>query len=322
MGLQKILNICYNGFMATLKNVKVVKYKNLAWYKILNPTEKELDWLQQKFNFHFLDIEDCQEKIPRAKIDIYKEYIFMVLHLPLWRGRTREMGVIQINIFLSEDFLVTILDHRLSSLDKLFYKAQKSSKIRQKFFGQSCFYLFYFIFNQLLLGVSPILRQLSYIINEIDKKIMAGKYKEIFEQISLMRRSLILFQTIIKPEIPIFAKLEAGEVKIAQGKYTVYWGNILDRLQWIRDEIDDDQEMLEGLATTNESLVSYKTNEIIKILTIFSVILMPLTLLSGIYGMNIRLPIGHHYFAFWIIAGIMLLISLIMLIFFKIKNWL
>lgn len=305
-----------------MKKIKIVKHKNIKWYNILQPEEKELKLLQEKFNFHPLDIEDCLEKVQRPKLDIYRGYLFFVLHLPRWHRKVYEMETIELKVFLGPDFLITISDIRIPLLNRLFYQAKKEYRKRVRFFKGSSFHLFYFILNQLLINISPVMKNIGQIINDIDKQLLAGNYRQTLEQISVMRRNLILFQTIIKPQIPIFTRLEKGKAKIVNSAYSYYWGNLVDRLRSIWEELEDYSQILEGLATTNESLLSYRTNEIIKILTIFSVVLLPSTLISGIYGMNIKtLPFLYSPFSFFIISGVMVGVVILMLVFFKIKKW-
>ncbi|MFC1711681.1 magnesium transporter CorA family protein [Patescibacteria group bacterium] len=306
-----------------MKKIKIVKHKRISWYKLFQPTEKELNHLKEKFNFHPLDIEDCLEEVQRPKLDIYRSYVFLVLHLPKWNPNTQTLGRAELNVFLGPDFIIIVHDKKIPLLDTLFYQAKNSYQKRTRFFKNSSYYLFYFIFNQLLLSIKPITKQLGQIIKDLDSEILTGNYRHVLQQISVMRRNLILFQTIIKPQIPVLKRLEQGKAKIVNHTYAYYWGNLVDRLRSVWEELDDDIQLLEGLSTTNESLLSYRTNEVIKILTIFSVILLPLTLLSGIYGMNINtIPFLSSQYSFYIISLFMFIIAGVMLLFFKAKKWL
>ena len=305
-----------------MKNIKVLKHKNITWYKVFKPGKKSLKKLQQKFDFHPLDIEDCLETKQRPKLDIYHTYIFMVLHLPHWGDKNPRLETIELKVFIGRNFLITLSENKIPVLDELFYLAKTNGKKRARFFKKSSFHLFYFLFNQLLVDIKPLIKEVGRLIDEIDKQVLSRQYKEVFKQISVMRRNLIVFQTIIKPQIPLFKKLEEGKAKVTKDIYPYYWGNLVDRLRSVWEQLEDYMQILEGLATTNESLLTYKTNEIIKILTIFSVVLLPLTLISGIYGMNIRtLPFLFSPFSFIIISGVMMGIVVLMLVFFKIKKW-
>jgi magnesium transporter len=304
-----------------MNNLKVVTHKKIGWYKLFKPTEKQLKELQKKYNFHPLDIEDCLEPVQRPKIDIYRSYVFLVLHLPKWSPKTQNLGRAELNVFLGPDFLITIHSRKIPTLDSLFYKARQEHRKRKRFFRNSSYYLFYFIFNQLLININPITRQLNQILKQLDDEILQGNYRKVLERITLMRRNLVLFETVIKPQIPVIRKLEQGKAKIVSPTYAYYWGNLLDRLKSIKEEVEDMLQLLEGLSTTSESLLTNRTNQIIKLLTVFSVVLMPLNLIAGIYGMNLNLPLAQNFNAFWILMSLMLSLSLIMIMYFKIRKW-
>lgn len=305
-----------------MKNIKAITHKNFTWYKVFNPEKKTLLQLGKKFDFHPLDIEDCLEKIQRPKLDIYRNYIFLVLHLPYWGTRKTRLETLELKVFVGKNYLITLNEVKIPLLDELFYQAKTSPEKRARFFRASPFHLFYFLFNQLLIDTNPLIKEIGRMIDHIDQEVMRGQYREVFQISSVMRRNLIIFETIIKPQIPIFRRLEQGKANVTSGRYPYYWGNLVDRLRSIWEQLEDYLQILEGLSVTNESILSHTTNEIIKILTIFSVVLLPLTLISGIYGMNIgTLPFLHSSYSFFIISGIMFGVVMIMLLYFKWKKW-
>jgi magnesium transporter len=160
------------------------------------------------------------------------------------------------------------------------------------------------------------------IIEEIDQKVFSVKPQDIIEQISFLRRNVIYFETMIKPELTYFSSIEDIHHELLSYDTKIYFTNISDHLKKVWDRLDDIRELVDNLSRTFEGYFSFKTNETIKVLTIFSVILMPLTLLSGIYGMNLNiLPFAEHPLALAIITAMMLGIVLAMLIVFKIRKW-
>ena len=137
----------------------------------------------------------------------------------------------------------------------------------------------------------------------------------------MIRRDVINFRRIIKPQIPVIASLEHKEMPFLQEELEAYFGDMADHVAKIWDILEDYKEVIEGLADTNDSLTSYRLNEVMKILTTISVIMLPLTLVSGIYGMNIPLPVQEHPLAFAIIMGIMMAIAVGMLAYFRRRGW-
>jgi magnesium transporter len=138
----------------------------------------------------------------------------------------------------------------------------------------------------------------------------------------MTRRNIVVFETMIKPALPIFGDLEKGKYKELNGEMVQYWSNILDHLQKIWDRLEDNKELIEGISRSHESLVSSRTNEIIKVLTMFTAILLPLTLVASIYGMNVPLPGQHNVESFPILMALMLGLAIGMTFFFKYRDWL
>jgi len=300
--------------------IPLVSFRNTKWISIKGPKKEHIEYLAQNFPFHPLDLEECLSRIQRPKLDSYANYTSLVLQFPVMeKGK---FIASELNVFIGPNYLVTLHNEKLELVDQLFAKCKKSKRETAYYLKLGPGRLLYTIVDQLVDACFPLLEAMGKDIERIDRQLFEISAKGIVEKISIIRRNAIIFQTIVKPQIAIFAELEKGNRPFLNGNLKAYWGNINDHLHKIWDQLEDYRELIEGLAATNESLLSFRTNEIIKILTIFSVVLMPLTLLSGIYGMNLKyLPLAHHPFALEIISGIMLSLIISMLAFFKKKRW-
>ncbi|MEG1762233.1 MAG: CorA family divalent cation transporter, partial [Bacteroidales bacterium] len=148
--------------------------------------------------------------------------------------------------------------------------------------------------------------RISAEIELINRELFNKKAVQTIERISVTRRNIILLNTIFKPQLRLFHKFESGEIK-GYSPETMemedYWGNILDSYQKMWDMVEDNGELIEGLAKTFDSLQTNRTNEIVKIMTFISTLFLPLTFLTGLYGMNVDLPFMEKE---WIFGGILL----------------
>lgn len=188
--------------------------------------------------------------------------------------------------------------------------------------GNGPVFLAYHIIDALVDSCFPIINDISTTIDDIDKKLEDPQSEKTLESIPLTRRNIVVLHTMIKPIIPLFRQIEEGKYRELNGDMQPLWGNVLDHLLKIWDRLEDNQELLEGISVSNESFLTSKTNEIIKVLTIFSAIILPLNLLASIYGMNIRgLPVAEDQFVFILLLILMFGISAGMLIVFKLKRW-
>jgi magnesium transporter len=167
-----------------------------------------------------------------------------------------------------------------------------------------------------------IVERLGTEIDFISRELFSSRAEKIIEQISIIRKNIIQMNTMFKPQLRLFKMFESGEVKGFADDMEEYWGNILDFYQKMWDMVDDYGELVAGLSSTFDSLQANKTNEIMRMLTIISTIVLPLTFISGLYGMNVGLPMANFPFAFLYVIGICLLISVVLIVFFIKKHWL
>lgn len=301
-------------------NIPTISYKNTKWISIKQPTKEHTEWLGQNFSFHPLDLEDSLSRVQRPRMDSYTNYVSLVFQFP--SVENRKLIASELNAFVGKDYLVTLHNERLDIVDDLFKKCRQSKKETTHYLKLGPARLLYTLADRLVDACFPILEEIGQGIEEIDKQIFEMNQKNIVEKISLIRRNVIIFQTMIKPQITIVSELEKGGKTLLNGSLKTYWGNINDHLHKIWDRLEDYHELIEGLSATNESLLSHRTNEIIKVLTIFSVVMLPSSLLAGIYGMNLaHMPFARHPAALAIIAAIMFSILTLMLAFFKKRKW-
>jgi len=161
-------------------------------------------------------------------------------------------------------------------------------------------------------------------LDHISQEMFDKKAEKTIERISVTRKNLILLNTAFKPQLRLFQKMESGVIKGFTPDMEDYWGNNLDSYQKMWDSIEDYQELIQGFSLTFDSLQANRTNEIMKVLTTISTILLPLTFLTGLYGMNVDLPLQEgstDTTAFLIIVGAMILIVISLLFYFKKRRW-
>lgn len=309
------------GIIKTMSGPTIF-FKNFYWINISPLTREKLTFLKKGLRFHPLHIEDVRSiKTQRPKVDFTKDYLFLVLHFPLKTPGKRSIRIGELNVFLGKDFLITIHQKALPFVDRLFTRISKSEKKKERFLENGPAFLFYYLMERLLARSFSLVDGLGERIERIDKQIFSPKGRSILEEISFVRRDIILAHTILKPQITVFADLERKENEIIDPKFSGYWGDLSDNFKKLTDRLEDYRELIEGLASTYESLLTHRINEIMKVLTIFSAVLLPLSLLAGIYGMNIPLPFASSPYALLIISTIMFSLLSGMLFHFKKRGW-
>jgi magnesium transporter len=272
---------------------------------------------------HPLNLEDLLSPMERPKIDDDDNYIFLVMQFPVWDAAKRLSRPREVDMIVGRGYVVTVHDGTLKPLVQLWRQCQENPEALHNLLGRSASHAFYDILDKLVDYFFPILRKVDANIRAIEESIFTAEARTIIRDIALVRRDIIALRRIIRQQVPIMENLERKERPILQEELDEYFGDILDHLYKARDIIDEDYEIIAGLSETADTLINNRVNEVIRILTVISVIMLPLTLISSIYGMNISsLPFAQHEHSFLIVNGIMLLIAVGMLVYFRIRNWL
>jgi len=272
-------------------NVRSIKQGKVTWYYIERPTRNEVEFLAQQFHFHPLDLDDVLSRIQRPKIDEYDDYLFMVLHFPVFDKQNRITKPSELDIFVGENYVVTVhCAGDLKPLARFFEECETNNEIRQRYLGRSSGFLLYHILDRLVNSCFPILDKVTQNIDDIEDVILKRPVPETVLQISMIRRDLISFRRVIHPQIAVIETLERQEYPFFKEDQEVYFGDIADHIRKIWDGLEDCKEVIDGLSDTSNWLTSHRIQEIMRILTIIMGLMAPPTLIAGIYGMNIPLP--------------------------------
>lgn len=306
-----------------ITKIEKIKLNDIVWVNITNPDEYAMRKLYRKYKFHHLDLEDCLSEIQRPKIDEYDKYLFIVLHLPVEFGRTKTIIQSEVNIFIGQNYFITI-NKGNKGLNDLFENCKKKKKLKEEFMGKGTGYLLYKVVDDLFTDCFPLLDDLSKDINELEKTAFDIKHqKDMLADILMTKKDLINFRRIIVSQRALIAQLEHKNKKFLPENLEVYFDDVVDKVEKIWNNLENVKDLVESLQDTNESLISHNINNVMKVLTVFSVTMLPLTFITGLYGMNLNnLPLAQHPMSFFIVAGIMGGIVSIMLLFFKYKKWL
>jgi len=280
--------------------------------------------LQERFGWHPLDIEDVLSRRQRPKIDEYTEdgYLFVVLHFPVYDKTVQRLNAAELDTFVGQDYLVTLPNVELLPVTRLFRRCEEDEELRDQLFSKGSGYLFYHVLDDLFDYCFPILDKIAYKLDSIEDDVFEGRSEEVVRDISDAKQEIISYRKIIKPERATLRVLERQVERFLPEDLEVYFDDIVDAAERIWDLLDNHKEVVEALEQTNESVISHRQNRVLLLLTLVSVILLPLTLVTGLFGMNVRFPGFETARAFWIICGAMLAIAIGLIAYFRSKRWL
>lgn len=302
-------------------SIKSIAWDKLTWVNIEQPTEVETKYLAENYPFHTLDLDDCLSRIQLPKVDEYDEYFFMVFHFPVFNPEARVTTASQVSIFIGEDYLITLHQGDLKPLVTLFRSCEANEKTREESMGRSPGYLLYLVLDRLVNYCFPILNRIGENIDDVENLIFGENPREALAGVALLRRDIISFRRIIRPQTEAVETLEQKEWPVFKEDPEIYFGDIADHLRKISGILDDYRDVVEGLSDTNDVVISFRTNEVMRVLTVIATIMMPLTLIASIYGMNIKLPLADSSLSFPLTVAVMLFVIFGMLAFFRSKRW-
>ena len=299
---------------------RIIRQENcVLWVDMCKPTDEESFVLTHDFAFHPLAIEDVIAEKPRTKIDDYDRYLFLVFQIVDYIGREEGLKISEIDLFLSNNSVVTVHyeDHRI--FDYLYHRADRDERLMSR----GVDFLFHALIDTIVDNYNTTLDILEYEVDQIEDDVLGASDEDTLKSIFTLRRDIVHLRRIVMPQMEVLNRLSRNEFKLVSSKAAVYFSDIHDHLVRIDDIADFHREILNSSLEVYYSSVSTKTNEIIKVLTIFTVLFIPPTFLVGLWGMNFDfMPELDWKYGYLFALLIMFSIVVGLLLFFRKKKWL
>jgi magnesium transporter len=305
-------------------NVEQIDAAGLRWVNIEWPGALERSWLEEHFDFHALDLEDVLSRNQRPKIDVYDDYLFIVLHLPVFDSAVGRLGTGELDLFVGPDYMVTIPNQPLQPVEYLFERCRAKEELREQLFSRGSGYLLYRLVDDSFDYCFPMLRKIGNKLDALEDDIFEERAEEVVRDISNVKQEIINFRKVIRPQRPVLRDLEKVKQRYLANDIDleIYFDDIVDSHERIWDMLENYKEVAEALEETNESVISHRLNDILRVLTSISVVILPLTLIASIWGMNVRVPGQDNLADFFVILGAMALILVGMVFYFRRRGWL
>jgi magnesium transporter len=306
----------------TVADPEIIEAAGIRWIHIESPRSADRDWLEEHFDFHQLDYEDVFSRNQRPKLDQYDDYVFIVLHFPLFDKDSGRILTAELDLFMGPDFLITLPNIPLPPLAAMFDRYREKLDLREEVFSKGPGYLLYKIVDTGVDASFPMLRKTSLKLERLEDDIFEGKSSEIVRDLSDTKQEIINFRKIVRPQRAVLRDLERTKQRYLQEELEIYFDDISDAAERIWDTLENYKEVIEGLESTNESVLSHRLNESFRILTAASVLLLPLTLIASIFGMNVAFPGEGQPLTFLLILALMAVLLAALVILFRRRGWL
>ncbi len=301
--------------------VEQIDAAGLRWINIERPRPIDRAWLEERFDFHPLDYEDVFSRNQRPKVDEYDDYLFVVLHFPRYDKTIGRLNAAELDVFVGPDFVITLPNERLHPLEYLFTRSQANEEFRESLFSKGAGYLLYKIVDDCVDASFPMLAKIGNKLERIEDSIFEGRSDEVVRDISDAKQEIINFRKIVRPQRAALKDLEHHK-RYVPANLEIYFDDINDASERIWDMLENFKEVVEGLESTNESVLSHRVNDVLRVLTAFSVIILPLTLIASVFGMNVHFPGEGSNAMFWVILSVMLVTLVGMAAYFRRRGFL
>ncbi len=294
--------------------------ENLVWVDMEAPTAADVQILSDVFHFHPLTIEDAVETRNQPKIESYNKYLFLIVHGVTMQTNTTNFITNELDVYLGKNFVVTFHHDTFRSIDTV------KSIVRNNPFvcERGADYLLHQILDHLIDLYIPVVDDFDMAINELEDRIfqMKNGNNKVLREILDLKRSVGRLLRISSKQLDVFSRLANGEFSVIDEHIVPFYRDIYDHLHRVSTLGENYRELVSGLLNIHFNIIANRTNDIVKFLTIFSAIILPLSLIAGIYGMNFEyMPELKTRYGYFITLASMIVVSIALLIYFWRKGW-
>ncbi|MFA5961069.1 MAG: magnesium transporter CorA family protein [Parcubacteria group bacterium] len=298
-----------------------IKTEKFSWIDFAEPNADDILKIQKRFKLHPLVVEEFSTPTLRPKAAEYDNCVYLAIHIPLYDSENKTTYPGELDIVICENTLITSHDVEIYQLSEFFNEVKKNKKKRELYMSQSPAALLRYLLEMLLESCFPRLDHISKKLDFVEKEIFAQHEKEMVFEISLVKRDILNFRRTMKPQKSVFESL-TQEHKFIERELRPYFQDLIGTNIRIWNMLESAKETIESLEATNNSLLSNQLDMTMKVLTIFSAVMLPMTVYSNILAMSADIPFGKNPNAFWIHLSIMFALSLATITFFKVRKWL
>lgn len=271
-------------------------------------------------NLHPLVIEDIHNTYQRPKVEDYEDYLYIVLKMISWDGDSKELQGEQVSLILGQNYVLSFKEDPGDIFDPVRSRLREGKGRLRK---MSADYLAYALLDQVVDHYFIVLENLGEQIEDLEDELVTNPDSSTLQTIHHLKRELIFLRKSVWPLREAISSLERGESPLFQPETLVYLRDVYDHTIQVIDTIETFRDMVSGMLDIYLSSISNRMNEVMKVLTIIATIFIPLTFIAGVYGMNfVNMPELQWPWGYFMVWGVMIIIFIGMLIFFKRKKWL
>lgn len=293
---------------------------SVTWIDLRAPSRDDLHAVGERFQFHPLAVEDAVKRRQRPKLDVYQNHLFFVLYALEFLADRRELDTQELAVFVTESVIVTVHAEELTALRNAERRWGEHCRARQR---MSVGMLVYTIADAVVDTYFPCMDEIAEDIDDLEARMFSDPGHDVLQDIFALKRSLLDLRRIVAPTREVFNSFTRRELAIFGEDVVIYFQDVYDHVIRITDAIDADRDVLSSAVDVQLSVQSNRMNQTVRTLTAASIVLMSMTLIAGIYGMNFRhMPeLGWRYGYFMTLAAILLVGLVVAWVFRRLRWW-
>ncbi len=305
--------------------LREINIKWIKWIDAVGLRAEKIEAIAEKYDFHELDIEACLEENQRARIDVYDDYLFILLNFPKYNAVRKMYEQNEFNIFLWKDFIITFRDYNNTHIDKIFDRYSDIKELEKEIDDDenhkfTSAFILYEMLQSMLEKLFKVRQNVSKDLKILENNVFEWNDTRLVKEIMIKKRNIVVLKHMLKPQIPVLKLIEFNINKIFDSEIEVYFEDLEDKLEYVVNEVEMHEEHIDSIEDAFKSLTDIKMNSVMTILTIFSAFLLPLTLITSFYWMNIELPLWDKPLAVYFMFLFSIIVMIVYYFYFK-KNW-
>ncbi len=298
-------------------------HKDVTWIDLESPTKEEVQKVMHEYSVHPTVAEELLMPTLKPRVDLHDDFIYLILHFPAFRHTHTHQQNQEIDFIVGKDFIITTRYDTVDPLHKFSKIFETNSILDKSDIGTHAGFVFFFMIKKLYKSLEHELEFIDDALETIEDDIFKGREKEMVVSLSVVSRDLLNFKQAMRSHKEVLDSFEEAGLEFFGKDFSHHIKSIISEYYKINGTISTHNDSLYELRQTNDSLLTTKQNEVMKTLTIMALVTFPLSLIATIFGMNTKaLPIVGKENDFWIIMGIMLILTLVMFIYFKLRRML
>lgn len=302
--------------------MKVITHEEITWIDIASPSQANIEYIRENFNVHPLAIEEFITPTYRARATKYSNCLFLTIHIPLFDSEKRTTYAAEIDILLTKTHLITGHQKDVYQLNKFFDDLKKSEGKRRTYMIHSTAHLLYELFKVLTESCFPRLDHITRHIDEIQEGIFNGSERRMVREISVVKRDILNFRRTLMPQRSIIESIISQPNGVVPGEIKPYYHDLIGTNIRLWNDLESAKETITSLEKTNNSLLSEKINQRMRIITVFSVLWIPITIYLSFFSLNVaHMPLRDNSFALFFHVIMMFVIAAITFFVFKKARW-